>query len=91
MKLVVPFVPRDRPAHVNVNVNVDIRPSLGCADSGGIFLDSTLPTPAGAGLLMCTDNIVYRFPPRSRSTSRSSAVHVFSSDRAPSPPAINVP
>jgi len=55
MKLVVPFVLRNRPGHVDV----EIQASLGSADSGGIFLDSTLPPDAGAGLPICTATIVY--------------------------------
>jgi len=55
MKLVVPFVLRNSSGHVDV----EIRASLGSADSGGIFLDSTLPPNAGAGLPICTANIVY--------------------------------
>lgn len=55
MKLVVPFVLRNHPGHVDV----EIRPSLGSADSGGVFLDSTLPPDAGAGLPICTATIVY--------------------------------
>jgi len=55
MKLVVPFVLRNSSGHGDV----EIRASLGSADSGGIFLDSTLPPNAGAGLPICTANIVY--------------------------------